>query len=294
LVKKKKKIILIVLVGLSIIFFQTHHVSASSYIYSVRLQSDVVFSNGLTSYNDASNYLLESEEEKFDAKELFIKNTETHIYIAIRVENQDFFQEEGLAVLFDSNHDGLFAEDVKILDKDQTLKDGYFYGNSDFSEQGNTETTGSVSLFPYIDGSQQRLYEFKIPFQTDFPTKDISVYDPDNFLLGFEIALIFPNEVISWNNGNQTALIPNASNYQTIILAGPGRYAIPNFEPEVITSSVSSSSSKSTSTTTQIGDGKETFYSDEAGAASGFEIITVGLSFLIISGLIKKQRRRKD
>ena len=272
-----------------LIFVQINQAeSSSTLLHSVRLQSDVTHKQGLTSYSDAASYDLESNEVRFDAKELLIKNSENWLFIAVRVEDSDANKEEGLIILIDANHDQTWAEDAKIIyvSSSRASDDGFFSGDSAIGYQETSEIKfiGAVSSFIYgPTGTSQRLYEFKIPLQTPYPTKDISVYDPDGFMLGLDIVLMYDStDFVSWNSGN-TSLTADASNYQSLVLAGPGRYLIPEFEPDVTTIITETEAETDTEPEIPAAQG--------AAGVSGYDFIGF-LGAIIILGVSISYRRR--
>ena len=274
-------------------FFSINQGLSSSFLYSVTLQSNVTHGQGLVSYDDAVNYDIDSSEARFDVKELFIKNSASDLYIAVRVEHQDGNNEVGLALSFDTNHDLLWTEDIKIVyfNPSQERQDGFFFGSSAISYQPESQRNfnGLASSFVYgPTGTTQRLYEFKIPFQTANPTQDLSVYDPDGFLISIDITLIFNStDYVSWNSGNQSNLMSSATAYQSLMLAGPGRYLIPNFEPVVITTTPPQTGATLTVT------GAGTTEAVGAAGTSGFEILPVTIAVVLLGITIAYRRRSR-
>ena len=113
---------------------------------------------------------------------------------------------------------------------------------------------------------------------------------PDGFLIGIDITLIFDtSDLVSWNSGNQSNLMSSATAYQSLMLAGPGRYLIPNFEPVVITTTPPAQ--------TQTGPGTQTATVTGAGttetvtASPGFEFMSLTIVIFILGITIAYRRR---
>lgn len=280
--KKNNFLGIITIILISLVSFQAiNNVNAQIiFIQSFRAQKTVSFGNGLNSYSDAASYQF-SGSFADKVKEIFIKNDDSNLYIAVRVFSNNI--SDGLAVVFDANNDRQYAEDVKILFQNASLnRDGYFSGNSTINYQSSLDFTGKVSNITYIDGTTQFLYEYKISFVSNLPTEDIQVYDPNSFILGLDIVLIEGNNYISLANGNLTSIIANASNFLELILAGPGYYRTPDFQPAVITPQTS----PSTQNKTPAGSPEYA-----ASATPGFEIGITFFSIIILGILVRRSKK---
>ena len=243
--KNNVKIIIIIFIG-SLLIFQIPAKAQESFVYSVRAQK-TPSEHSLEDYTDAESVTLNSN---LSIKELYIKNSESNLYIGLRVEVNDLFK--GVALVFDVDHDQKYADDVKILYANQNKSDGYFYQNSALSLQGSTYFDGAIYQVSYIDGKTYILYEISIPFTPNSnPTTDMFITDPSDYMLGFDIVEILNGSLYSWTRGSLGSentiqkLDSQASSFYTLVLAGPGKFAVPDFNPVVTTASQSSSSSSS-------------------------------------------------
>ena len=275
-----------------ILFGQVYSSSAQdSYIYSVRLQKSISLPATLADFSDAEAISLNAG---LFTKEMYIKNSESDLYIALRVTNNASLQ--GIALVFDVDHDQKFTNDVKILFNNQTKLDGYFNQNSALSLQSQTFFTGAVSSISYIDGKTYKFYQFDINFNPSSnsnynPTTDMYIPDPSDYMLGFDLIEITSGGLISWTRGNLTdtnsilALSSNASSFYSMILAGPGKYAVPDFSPVATTNPPASTSVVTAATSTYtavINQGETTSMATKA--TPGFEILglMITIPFVII------------
>ena len=187
-----KLLIVIFLISLTII--PAH--AQDSYIYSVRAQKGTS-SHNLDDFSDAESIPITGNSV---VKEMFVKNSESNLYIGFRTElNVNL---TGLALVFDVDHDLQNAEDVKILYGNQTKNDGYFAQKSALSLQSSSYFDGGVYSVTYIDGKAYNLYEFSIPFNPNSdPTIDMHIPDPSDYMLGFDFITILNNSLISWSRG---------------------------------------------------------------------------------------------
>ena len=284
-----------------ILFGQVYSSSAQdSYIYSVRLQKSISLPATLADFSDAEAISLNAG---LFTKEMYIKNSESDLYIALRVTNNASLQ--GIALVFDVDHDQKFTNDVKILFNNQTKLDGYFNQNSALSLQSQTFFTGAVSSTSYIDGKTYKFYQFDINFNPSSnsnynPTTDMYIPDPSDYMLGFDLIEITSGGLISWTRGNLTdtnsilALSSNASSFYSMILAGPGKYAVPEFSPVATTNPPASTSvvTAATSTYTAV------FYKGETKsmatkATPGFEILGLMITIPFVIILKRSLSRRK-
>lgn len=301
--KMKKMIVnIIFMVIITVILFgQVYSSSAQeSYIYSVRLQKSVSFPATLADFSDAEAI---SFNGGLFTKEMYIKNSESDLYIALRVTNTSDLQ--GIALVFDVDHDQKFANDVKILFNNQTKLDGYFNQNSALSLQSQTFFTGAVSSISYIDGKTYKFYQFDINFNPGSnsnynPTTDMYIPDPNDYMLGFDLIEITNAGIISWSRGNLTTansildLSSNASSFYTMILAGPGKYAVPDFSPVATTNPPASSSIVTAATSTYtavINKGETTSMAMQA--SPGFEILGLMLAIPFVAIFKRSLSRRK-
>ena len=187
-----KLIIVIFFISLTII--PVH--AQDSYIYSVRAQKGTS-SHNLNDYSDAESIPIIGNSV---VKEMYVKNSENNLYIGFRTEINTSLK--GLALVFDVDHDQQFAEDVKILYANQTKNDGYFNLNSALSLQSSSFFDGAIYQVSYIDGKNYNLYEFSIPFNPNsFPTMDMYIPDPSDYMLGFDFITILNNSLVSWSRG---------------------------------------------------------------------------------------------
>ncbi len=255
-----------------------------SFLYSVRAQKDLTNHN-LSDFSDAKSVTINSG---LYVKELFVKNSESNLFLGFRVQKDLLGNSSllGIAVVFDVDHDQKFADDVKILYLNETVQDGYFYQNSALSLQGNSYFSGSVHQVTYIDGKTYNLFEFTIPFNPNSnPTTDMFIPDPSDYMLGFDFVEIRNDSLISWTRGNLTTektinqLDSSSSSFYTMILAGPGKYAVPDFNPVVTSSSQVPASSTASLT--------EAYYANKSAASPGFEVL-LAIPALVIFILGKK------
>lgn len=285
----RKKILrmLIIVTILYLVLLSPVVQAQSSYLYSVRAQK-TPDGNGLADYSDAVNVKISN----MIIKGLYLKNTDSHLYIAFRVaKNTSFF---GLAVLFDVDHDLKYAEDVKILFANSTTNDGYFYLNSGYSKQAQSYFSGSVNNITYVDGKTYDFYQFAIPFNPNSsPTTDMYIPDPTDYMLGFDFVEILNGSLVSWTRGNLGAsntinkLPGDASSFFTMILAGPGKYAVPDFNPVTAPQLSNSTAVASSSAGTAINQDVRS-----TGATPGFEFIFPLIVFVMVVAVKKIKDRR--
>lgn len=282
-----KVIIVIFLISLTII--PAH--AQDSYIYSVRAQKGTS-SHNLNDYSDAEAIPITGNSL---VKEMYVKNSESNLYIGFRTEVNTSLH--GLALVFDVDHDQQFAEDVKILNANQTKEDGYFYQNSALSLQSSSYFDGGIYPISYIDGKTYNLYEFSIPFNPNSnPTMDMYISDPSDYMLGFDFITILNNSLISWSRGVLPSehtiqqLDANASSFYTMVLAGPGKYAVPDFNPVVTTSPTQTYYQNQTSATSS-----NAAYNKQAmttAATPGFEMYLFIIAIITVIIIRKFKLRR--
>ena len=283
------KLIILIFIG-SLLVFQTPARAEDSFLYSVRAQK-TPSAHSLTDYTDAESVTFNSN---LLIKELYIKNSESYLYIGLRVEVNASFK--GVALVFDVDHDQKYADDVKILYANQNKSDGYFYQNSALSLQSNSFFDGAIYQVSYIDGKTYDLYEFSIPFTPNSnPTTDMFITDPSDYMLGFDIVEILNDSLFSWNRGSLGTentiqkLDSQASSFYTLVLAGPGKFAVPDFNPVVTTASQSTSSS---SAQTQAGKVTNLDVSTAIKGTPGFEFYLLIIALPVIISLRKIHSRR--
>lgn len=286
--------IVLVLVILTFVIVGTKVESSTvsnSFIYSVRAQTEGEFGSGNDFYSDASKIPLSAPNVRFTGAEMYVKNSESALFIALRVTDRN--NEAGVALVFDVNHDLEWAEDVKIVTRSGfTREDAYFQGGSSLSYQSSTQFTAEVNTFTYIDGSAQVLYEFRIPFTSYDPTKDLYVIDPDNFMLGLDVVMIFDSDVISLTQGTLDSLDDvnsNVDGFVTLVLAGPGRFLIPDFEPSAVQHDNATSTQTSTQYT-QGGDGYD--YAETAATNLDTFSIIASVTLIFLSTTLIRRRNR--
>lgn len=267
------------------------------FIYSVRSQKSIT-THTLADYSDAETVPITNT---LFSKELYVKNSETNLYLAFReVSNSSL---KGLALFFDVDHDRVFANDVKILYSNQTKADGYYDQNSLLSLQPTPEFSGVIQPITYIDGKTYNLYQFDINFNPSNnpnfnPAKDMYIPDPSDYMLGFDLVEITTHGLISWSRGNLTAQssiqsiqnVPStASSFFTLVLAGPGKYQVPDFNPVAVTSNTISQTSANTAPPASNTNANIT---NGAKGSPGFElpILVIGLVGIII---IRKKFRKE-
>lgn len=261
---------------------------SDEYFYSLRSQSNNNLNGNLSDYKDSSKIKIDNDDPLSSVREIYIKNSETHLWIGVRTTQIESLV--GLAILFDSDYDTMYADDGKILYLNNSKIDGYFRGESLLAIQTTQNFLGKVSEITYIDGGKYNLFEYRIPFDTNDPGKDLQIPDPSDSLLGLDIVSIYSNvSLFSLANGESNSLISNAENFSTLILAGPGKFGVPDFSPDVITSSVSPTSNQADSS--QIVDYDS--QADYAAASTGFEIGYIELILflpIIVITVIKRKR----
>ncbi|MFV2016438.1 MAG: hypothetical protein ACC656_13485, partial [Candidatus Heimdallarchaeota archaeon] len=172
-------------------------------------------------------------------------------------------------------------------------KEGYFVGSSSFAIQSSINFKSEVSQITYIDGSANYLFEFKIPLDSATPTTDLQISDPSDYLLGFDVISIHDTTMFSEALGEISSFTSSATNYATLILAGPGKFAIPDFEPDTISSSPPPTSSLNPPAFTSAPTDNKDVYTSQASPAAtpGF---TIGIiEVLVFTALIIIFLRRK-
>lgn len=290
---KIKAKLLIVSSIVCILLIQVPTEGQGSFLYSVRAQKDLPNHN-LSDFSDAKSIILNSE---LNIRELYVKNSENELFLGFRVQQNLIANStlEGVAVIFDVDHDRIYADDVKILYLNETKEDGYFYQNSALSLQGNNYFSGSVHQVTYIDGKSYELFEYSIPFNPNSnPTTDMYIPDPSDYMLGFDFVEIRNNSLVSWTRGDLIGdesikqLNSSSNSFYTMILAGPGKYAVPDFNPVVTTSTQATSSAA----TYGQSDKAYTTSSYGAGASPGFELLFVIPTFAILIIVRKAISRR--
>lgn len=284
--------LLIVSFIVSILLVQVPTRAQESFIYSVRAQKGVT-SHNLEDYSDAEP--IKIGNSNLLVKQMYVKNSESNLYIGMRaVINASL---KGIALVFDVDHDLKYAEDVKIMYTTGNLSDGYFYQNSALSLQDQSYFSGGVYNITYIDGKTYSLFEFSIPLNPNSnPTTDMFVPDPSDYMLGFDFIEIMNTSLISWTRGNLTTepsihdLNSNASSFYTMVLAGPGKYAVPDFNPVVTTSTQAATA---TATATYANQTNNANYAATK-ASPGFEVFMAVLGLVMILGLRKLALRRSQ
>lgn len=286
--KEITRLVIIVALFSMLLLSSLVQAQSSSYLYSVRAQK-IPDGNGLEGYSDAVSVPISN----MLTKGLYLKNTDSHLYIAFRVAINSSFL--GLALLFDVDHDLKYAEDVKVLFVNSTTNDGYFYQNSAYSKQAQSYFSGSVSNITYVDGKSYDFYEFSIPFNPNsVPTTDMFIPDPTDYMLGFDFVEILNGSLISWTRGNLGSIntidkLPSdASSFYTMILAGPGKYAVPDFNPVTAPPSTTSSVVASSSATANYQNQTQTM----ASGTPGFEFIFPLIVFATVVAVKKIKDRR--
>lgn len=286
--------LLIVSFIVSILLVQVPTRAQESFIYSVRAQKGVT-SHSLEDYTDAEPIQLGNPN--LFVKQMYVKNSESELYIGLRVVINASLS--GIALVFDADHDLKYAEDVKIMYTDGNLSDGYFYQNSALSLQAQSYFSGDTYNITYIDGKTYHLFEFSIPLNPNSdPRMDMFISDPSDYMLGFDFVEIMNNSLISWTRGNLTTeptihdLNSNASSFYTMVLAGPGKYAVPDFNPVVTTSTQPATTAAVTATATY--DNKLNNVTASSAASPGFEILFAVLGLVMIIGLRKLKLRRSN
>lgn len=285
--------LLIVSFIVSILLVQVPTGAQESFIYSVRAQKGVT-SHTLEDYSDAEP--IQIGNSNLFVKQMYVKNSESYLYIGMRVVINASLS--GIALVFDVDHDLKYAEDVKIMYTDGNLSDGYFYQDSALSLQAQSYFSGNVYNVTYIDGKTYNLFEFSIPLNPNsIPTNDMFISDPSDYMLGFDFVEIMNSSLISWTRGNLNEptihdLNSNASSFYTMVLAGPGKYAVPDFNPVVTTSTQPATTAAVTATATY--DNKLNNVTASSAASPGFEILFAVLGLVMIIGLRKLKLRRSN
>lgn len=270
--------------------------SQSSFLYSVRAQKNPNFDqSNLMEYSDAKSVTVSN----LLTKEIYLKNSETNLYIALRVEKNISLL--GIGLLFDVDHDQIYADDAKILFANNSLKDGYFSLNSVFTQQSQAYFTGKVSDVFYLD-RDCTFYQFSIPFNPNsFPNIDMYISDPTDYLLGFDFIEIMNNHLYSWTRGDLDPinsiynLNSSASSFYTMVLAGPGKYAVPDFNPQTVTQTQTQGATQTSaaSSSSYNPDAAATYSSETGMAASpGFELIFPLIVLVTVVSVKKIHLRR--
>lgn len=289
--KRSMTKILIVIFFTCLMIVQIPSEGQSSYIYSVRAQN-TTFDHTLNDYSDAQSVPING----MSVQTLYIKNSENTLYIGLRVVQNTSLK--GIALGFDVDHDLKYAEDIKILFINQTKEDGYFYQNSPLSLQATAFFDGGVYNVTYIDGKIYSLFQFSIPLNPSSKlTEDMFISDPSDYMLGFDFVEILNTGLISWSRGNLGVentifkLDSSSSSFNTLILAGPGKYAAPEFNP-VVQSNQSNPTSSSAPNAEYNSPGKGYSISSSA-ATPGFEFPILIIALVIPIAIAKILSRRK-
>ena len=282
----------LVLTIMNLLLVSSFSTAQSAFLYSVRAQK-TPSGQTLTDYSDAKSVIVSN----MHTKEIYLKNSESNLYIAFRVAKNSSFL--GLALLFDVDHDQVYTDDVKILFSNQTTIDGYYYLNSALSLQAQSYFTGSVNNISYVDGKTYDFYQFTIPFNPgSSPTTDMYISDPSDYMLGFDFVEIMNNSLISWTRGDLgtaktiQALPNDASSFYTMILAGPGKFAVPDFNPVTASSSTVAPSTQQTTASSSGTYNNAATSSTMAAGTPGFEFVFLFTSFVFIVGGKKIRDRR--
>lgn len=287
--KRIIKKIVIVIFFTSLMMIQGPNQGQSSYVYSVRAQK-TTFNHTLDDYSDAESI---SINWNMLVRTIYIKNSENTLYVGLcALQNSSL---KGIALIFDVDHDQKYAEDVKILFVNDTKEDGYFYQYSALSLQATTFFDGGVYQVTYIDGKSYNLFQFSIPLNPNSdPTVDMFISDPSDYMLGFDFVEILNSSLISWTRGNLEIentilkLDSNASSFNTLILAGPGKYAAPEFSPVV-----QNNQSYVASSSTQTNKLEQPQREIASASTPGFEFYILIIALLIPIGVKKIISRRK-
>jgi hypothetical protein len=277
--KISKKVVLSGLI-IGLVFIQNPIIAQSAFMYSVRAQK-TNFNQNLNDYSDAKSI----QVSNLFIKEIFLKNSETDLFLGIRVEKNTSLL--GIGIVFDVDHDQFYADDIKILNTNNHKSDGYFYQGSALSIQESNYFSGFVSTITYVDGLSYDLFQFTIPFNPNSnPTTDMIIADPSDYMLGIDTIEIRNGSLISWTRGNLgfesiQQLNSNSDSFFNLILAGPGKFAVPDFNPVVTTIS-----------TNTVSVTQSTYYNESdsyAAASPGFEL-SITMLFLILIPIFRKIR----